>query len=46
MDFQILQFQQIVDASIFWAQILDFRFNKNISAQISDSGRDFNGQFG
>ena len=26
MDFQILQFQQIVAASIFRAQILDFRF--------------------
>ena len=28
MDFQILQFQEIADASIFWAQIFDFRFNK------------------
>ena len=28
MDFQILQFQQIVAASISRAQILDFRCNK------------------
>jgi len=33
-DFQILQFQQIADSSIYWAQILDFECNKAIFAQI------------
>ena len=38
MGFRILQLQQIVDSSFFWARILDFVCNKSIFARISDSG--------
>ena len=40
-DFWILQLQWIADSSIFWVQILDFGYNENIFARISDSGKIF-----
>ena len=42
-DFQIQQLQQIVDSSSFWARILDFAYNEDIFARISDSTQNFNG---
>ena len=42
-DFQIQQLQQITDSSSFWARILDFAYNEDIFARISDSRQNFNG---
>ena len=36
MDFRILQFQRIVDSSIYWPRIVDFVCNKAIFARIQD----------
>ena len=42
-DFQIQQLQQIADSSSFWVGILDFAYNEDIFARISDSRQNCNG---